>query len=131
MRKKLYLISSILLVAFLTFISLKETFSLASKFISFFDKIAHTCAYIALTFFWSRSLMLFKPSFSVKKVLLIVALFLFIYGIIIEVLQTRLTVSRVGEFQDVIANVLGIVLGSLLVRYIYKLELNYNKGLFF
>jgi len=75
--------------------------------------------------------MLFKPSFSVKKVLLIVALFLFIYGIIIEALQTRLTVSRVGEYQDVIANVLGIVLGSLLVRYIYKLELNYNKGLFF
>ncbi len=62
---------------------------------------------------------------------MIVALFLFIYGIIIEVLQTRLTVNRVGEYQDVIANVLGIVLGSLLVRYINKLELNYNKGLFF
>ena len=75
--------------------------------------------------------MLFKPSYSLKKILVIVALFLLIYGIIIEVLQTKLTMNRMGEFHDVLANVLGIVLGILLFRFIRKLELNYNKGLFF
>lgn len=75
--------------------------------------------------------MLFKPSYSLKKILVIVALFLLIYGIIIEVLQTKLTTNRMGEFHDVLANVLGIVLGILLFRFIRKLELNYNKGLFF
>lgn len=66
-----------------------------------------------------------------KKALMIIATLLILYGIIIEVLQTELTKNRVGEFEDVIANILGILIGAIVFRYIIKWKLNYNKGLFF
>ena len=75
--------------------------------------------------------MYLKPDYKLKKNIIIVSLFLFLYGIIIEVLQSKITLNRVGEYQDILANVLGIFLGALIFRYIRKLELNYNKGLFF
>lgn len=75
--------------------------------------------------------MYLKPEYTLKKNIVIVSLFLFLYGIIIEVLQSKITLNRVGEYQDILANVLGIFLGALIFRYIRKLELNYNKGLFF
>ncbi len=75
--------------------------------------------------------MLLNTSYSLKKVVTIVAIFLFIYGIVVEVLQTELTKNRVGEFEDVIANVLGIIFGAVTFRYIINWKLKYNKGLFF
>ncbi len=39
----------------------------------------------------------------------------FIYGIIIEILQGELTTSRSADFNDVLANSIGIVIGILLV----------------
>ncbi len=78
-----------------------------------------------------RYLLLLKPAFSFKNVILIIAALLILYGIIIEVLQTELTENRVGEFEDVIANILGILIGAITLRYIIKWKLNYNKGLFF
>jgi glycopeptide antibiotics resistance protein len=75
--------------------------------------------------------MLLDPSYPIKKVLIIVAIILTTYGIIIEVLQTELTKNRVGEVEDVIANILGILFGAIVFRYIINRKLNYNKGLFF
>lgn len=131
MRKNLYLFIGILFIGILTFLSLKETISFTSHFFSFTDKILHFGAYVLLTFLWGRYLMLLKPSYSLKKVLSIVAGFLIIYGIIVEVLQTELTKNRVGEIEDVVANVVGIIFGAIVFRYIINWKLNYNKGLFF
>lgn len=131
MRKNIYLICGIGLIGIITFLSLKESFSFASNFFSFTDKIFHMGSYTVLTFFWGRYLLLLKPAFSFKNVILIIAALLILYGIIIEVLQTELTENRVGEFEDVIANILGILIGAITLRYIIKWKLNYNKGLFF
>jgi len=130
-RKNLYLICGVLFIGILTFLSLKESFSFTSNFFSFTDKIFHFGAYILLTILWSRYLMLLDPSYPIKKVLIIVAIILTTYGIIIEVLQTELTKNRVGEVEDVIANILGILFGAIVFRYIINRKLNYNKGLFF
>ena len=131
MRKNLYLFLGILFIGILTFLSLKETISFTSNFFSFTDKILHFGAYVLLTFLWGRYLMLLKPTYSLKKVLSIVSIFLILYGIIVEVLQTELTKNRVGEIEDVVANVVGIIFGAIVFRYIINWKLNYNKGLFF
>lgn len=75
--------------------------------------------------------MLLKPKLSVKKLLIILSASLVLYGIIIEILQTVLTKNRVGEVQDVIANIVGIIFGVIVLRYLINLKLNSNKGLFF
>lgn len=131
MLKNIYLVCGIGFIGIITFLSLKETFSFTANLFSFTDKIFHMGAYVVLTFFWGRYLMLLKPDISMKKALIIVGTLLILYGIIIEILQTELTKNRVGEFEDVIANILGILIGAIVFRYIIKWKLNYNKGLFF
>lgn len=118
MPKNLYLFLLILVIILLTFLSLKESISFGANFVSFIDKIVHASAYIVLTYLFCRYLILSKPSFSLTKILVYVAIVLTIYGIVIEVLQTALTENRVGEFEDVLANISGIALGSFLFRYL-------------
>ena len=65
------------------------------------------------------------------KVLTIVALFLTVYGIIIEVLQSKLTTTRVYDIYDIVANFSGIVFGILIFKFLNKYKLKSNKGLFF
>ena len=117
MPKNLYLFLLILVIILLTFLSLKESISFGPKF-SYIDKIFHASAYIVLTYLCSRYLILSRPSFSLTKILVLVAVVLTIYGIVIEVLQSVLTENRVGEFEDVLANISGIVLGSFIFRYL-------------
>lgn len=118
MPKNLYLFFLILVIILLTVLSLKESISFGSNFVSYIDKIFHASAYIVLTYLCCRYLILSRPSFSLTKILVIVAVFLTIYGIVIEVLQTILTENRVGEFEDVLANISGVVLGSFIFRYL-------------
>lgn len=118
MSKNFYLFFLILIVIILTVLSLKESISFGSNLVPYIDKIFHASAYIVLTYICSRYLILAKPSFSLTKILVIVALFLTIYGIVIELLQTVITENRVGEFEDVLANISGIVLGSFIYRYL-------------
>tara|TARA_B110000091_G_C13638623_1_gene400222 strand:+ start:515 stop:781 length:267 start_codon:yes stop_codon:yes gene_type:complete len=74
--------------------------------ISNVDKIYHLIAYFALTISWLLTLKNLKNKYKV----LIGCIF---YGIIIEVLQTKLTVYRTGELFDFLANTLGGVLALL------------------
>ncbi|MBT8393291.1 MAG: VanZ family protein [Flavobacteriaceae bacterium] len=96
---------------------MKESISIVPRF-DYIDKIFHASAYVLLTYICSRYIMLSKPSYSLTKILIIAALFLTLYGIVIEVLQTTLTENRVGEFEDVLANFSGIILGSFIFRYL-------------
>lgn len=75
------------------------------------DKFLHILAYFVLSSIWYFSLKekIKKPSF---KYTLIVCMI--IYGIILELLQGGMTTYRTGDFYDVIANTIGIILASLL-----------------
>ena len=77
------------------------------------DKVIHALSYTVLMLSWS---MVFrkKQSFRAQSMIVISLLF---FGIIIELLQEVLTVYRVAEIGDVMANFTGIVLGWT----IYKL----------
>ena len=79
------------------------------------DKIGHAIAYFTLAFSW------FQVSGVNKKRLLSVFICCFFYGIIIEVLQATITNYRSGEFYDILANSLGIVLAlAVMVAFFSK-----------
>ncbi|WP_405610003.1 VanZ family protein [Polaribacter sp. Asnod1-A03] len=78
------------------------------------DKVYHLIAYFSLSFSW---LISFYKKKSIKLQIIISCI---IYGIIIEVLQSELTEYRTGDYKDILANTLGIVLGLLIFNQIIK-----------
>jgi VanZ family protein len=78
------------------------------------DKMYHLIAYFTLSSCWLYS---FYKKPALKYIIIISCV---VYGIIIEVLQQTLTLYRTGDFKDVLANTLGIVLGLLVYNQIFK-----------
>lgn len=86
------------------------------------DKVEHILFYTILCLSW---LFYFK-SYKKLKTKLIVALGVFIYGIIIEILQTTLTSYRTGSLYDAFANGIGILIALIFFEKVYKLALPKN-----
>ena len=84
------------------------------------DKVYHLFAYFMLSSCW---LLSFYKKPALKYIIVISCI---IYGIIIEVLQDTLTLYRTGDFKDVLANTLGIVLGLLVFNQFLK-KIDYNS----
>lgn len=81
------------------------------------DKILHSFSYTILSLSW---LFYFKPIQKTKQKLAI-AFGVFLYGTIIEVLQTVLTTNRTGSLYDVLANTVGIFIALVVFETIYKI----------
>lgn len=99
-----------LFIAYLSFIKVpKVDVNVANS-----DKLGHSFAYFTLSLCWL--LTFFRRP---KKKYLIVILCV-VYGIIIEVFQKILTNHRTGDFLDVLANTIGVLLGLVLFNQIIK-----------
>jgi len=98
-------------------ISLSGVPSLGS---SFDDKIYHVLAYVGLAFLW---ITYFKPR-KKKKNLIIIFLFLIMFGAVLELMQHQLNPNRTYDTYDLMANCLGVMFGAIIaVRInIYKLK---------
>lgn len=72
------------------------------------DKWAHFVVFGALYFLWADALS--KNEIEIRMIFRL-ALSLLLYGIIIELIQHYWYASRTGDALDVIANVIGILLG--------------------
>jgi VanZ family protein len=54
-----------------------------------------------------------------------------IYGILIEFLQETLTVYRISDYKDVLANTIGIILAIIVYNKISKkIDVNSNQDLY-
>ena len=83
------------------------------------DKLYHVLAYCILMILWSLTLE--KP--VLKKNLIYLALGCMAFGIIIEAVQGKVNVSRVGDALDIIANILGISIGVIIsYKWIHRLS---------
>ena len=78
------------------------------------DKGYHLFAYFTLTICWLFSF------YKKKNLKYFIVIGCIIYGIVIEVLQHTLTMYRTGDYKDVLANTLGIVLGLVVFNQILK-----------
>jgi glycopeptide antibiotics resistance protein len=102
---------AIVITICIAYLSLIKTTNFPVIAISNIDKIYHLIAYFALTFSWLLALRKHK-----YKVLFACML----YGIILEVLQTTLTVYRAGELLDFLANTLGGLLALVVFNLFFK-----------
>lgn len=81
------------------------------------DKVKHFIAYFVLTFSWILVLY-HRGLFSKNKRKLL--LFLFLYGLLLEVLQMTMTTYRQGDILDLFANLSGILFCYLIFRKIHQ-----------
>ncbi|WP_181858114.1 VanZ family protein [Polaribacter sp. WD7] len=87
-----------------------------TKSVSFtgIDKVFHLLAYFTLGISW---LTAFYRKTKYKYAIIILCI---VYGIIIEILQSKLTNYRTGDYLDILANTLGIFLALFLFNQILK-----------
>lgn len=78
------------------------------------DKLYHSFAYFMLGITWLFTFYK-KPE---KKYIIVISCIIF--GIIIELLQSNLTAYRTGDFLDVLANSLGVLLSLVIFNLIFK-----------
>lgn len=85
------------------------------------DKIVHFTFYFVATIlgcFFARERTAGK--LNVLQAIAIFSLVTIIYGIIIEVLQHKLTVTRDGNIFDALANITGTLVGALMIMVIFS-----------
>ncbi|MCR9227325.1 MAG: VanZ family protein [Flavobacteriaceae bacterium] len=89
--------------------------------IPYADKITHFIFYLGFATMGSLSLReRTSGGLGLGKTLFIVLVFAILYGILIEVLQYTVTIDRMAEFGDVLANTLGAFAGIGLIRWIFS-----------
>lgn len=117
-RIKALLLDNLLIVAILITIAIicLSLLKLPSKgvHVKNIDKAYHSIAYFILALTWLLSFYK-KPS---KKY--IIVLCCIVFGIIIEVLQSTLTIYRTGDYKDVLANSLGVLLALFIFNIFFK-----------
>lgn len=78
------------------------------------DKVYHSIAYFVLSITW---LFAFQKKSQVKYIIVILCIIL---GIIIEVLQSTLTIYRTGDYLDVLANSMGVILALVVFNLFFR-----------
>ena len=120
LERKLYFFVGILLTIIITIgslISVKNVIELPP--VNFVDKFLHLLAYFLLTFSWLGAFANTKRFF--KKDFFIVLL-VFVYGIIIDVLQGTLTTYRQTDLFDLGANLAGIVIAWVFFYLFFSIK---------
>jgi VanZ family protein len=85
--------------------------------ISFADKVFHFGAYAVMTFIWFNYFSSLKMTTKTESIIIAVIIAV-IFGMIIELLQGTITESRQADFNDVIANNVGILISALILWFL-------------
>ncbi|WP_189319364.1 VanZ family protein [Leeuwenhoekiella nanhaiensis] len=84
------------------------------------DKLVHVITYVVFTLLWFTFFYILQAKTNDFKQSLIKSCgFALVYGIIIEALQALVTSSRSADFNDFLANLVGIC-AAVLVIYAFK-----------
>jgi len=110
MVKKLLLPIAIIYTIWLTIVSLISLSSVPSLGSSFDDKIYHFIAYFILAFLW---VTYFKPT-KKRQIILIVFVCNILFGAILELVQHQLNSNRTYDNLDLLANCLGVIIGTII-----------------
>lgn len=92
----------------------------ASKLgIPYLDKLFHFALYFLFQIIWTQLIFDSKKTASTEAVYYL-AFVLFIYGIVIEVLQEFITSTRSFEYWDILANSIGLIVALLASKSFFK-----------
>lgn len=89
--------------------------------IPYMDKVVHICMYGGLCgVLWIEYLRSHKKRFSKRRAILITILFPILFSGSIELGQEYLTDNRSGEWLDLMANSIGVLLAALFGYFIFR-----------
>lgn len=111
MHKWQWLFLAISYTVALTIISLINLDDFPKLDVDYEDKIFHVLAYGLLNLLWFYTLLNLK----IVRPVLMAMVFSLVYGIILEVLQGQLTITRKLDIIDVLANSIGVTIVSLFI----------------
>ena len=117
-KRHLFAILFVSWMAFVTFSSLYsfEGDDLSSFNIPYADKLVHFTFYFVAVILGSLYVLQLKDRQQViLRKIGILAFFLVLFGIIIEVIQEKLTVDRFGDVIDALANTTGVIIGFMVI----------------
>ena len=119
LKVKIILLIAVSLTAAILFLSLIRVDNLPDLQVKEMDKYYHSFAYFILTMSW-LSFFQVRDNTLKKKLLILISIALTIFGIVIELLQRILTNYRLFDYQDMIANTIGVLIATLLFLGIRK-----------
>ena len=125
-KKNIFSILLALLIMYLSLISSEKFERVPFLNIPFLDKIVHFGMYFLLM---SAIIFVNRKTLESTRRLFIISLIPLLYGIMIEVLQSMLTVNRSGSFYDVVFNTSGIYVSILIwlsIKPFKKKRSNWN-----
>ena len=111
-RIKILLLNNLFLIAFtvtigILYLSLIKVTNIPNLEVKNIDMIFHSFAYFVLATCW---LFTYYKKPKIKYIIIAACVF---FGIIIELLQTKLTAYRTGDLIDVLANAFGVLLALI------------------
>ena len=112
MPRKVYLVLAVLYTLALTVASLITLKGMPELGTDMDDKLYHVLAYMILFIIWCFALS--KP--IGRKRLIALALYCIAFGIIIEAIQGKVNVNRMADILDVVANIIGVLVGFIIGR---------------
>jgi len=84
------------------------------------DKLGHAFIFSVLVFFIMLGLIKYwRFSFLLKKIRIVAFIVSVLYAIAIELIQHYFTVDRIGDYWDVIADIIGSAMGWLVFYSVY------------
>ncbi len=120
MKAYLYPISWAL---FILFLSANPGINLPESFwdLLAIDKLAHAFVYGVLSCLLLYSFFL-NDQKNIQKMKMISIIISSIYGILMEIMQYLFFPNRYFEFLDILANIIGAIIGVSIYRYFFKLK---------
>ncbi|WP_334213847.1 VanZ family protein [Salinimicrobium catena] len=111
----LFLIPAIVYTIGILYLSLINLADTPVKELGMSDKVMHGGAYFGLNLLWMFFVIFnYKNNRFLAKIL-VISLAAIVFGILIEVLQDRLTTYRQLDLYDVLANSIGVVSAGIIV----------------
>ena len=123
LKKHLFALSFISWMVLVTLLSLfsfsSDTMGMIN--IPHFDKLVHFIFYLVATFLCYAFLWeVGRNRLSTVKAMGIAICFAILYGIVIEVIQSELTLTREGDFLDILANSLGAIFAAGVIKFLFS-----------
>ena len=119
LKAKIMLLIAASLTIGIIFLSLIRVNNLPDLKVKEMDKFYHAIAYFTLTLSWLSFFQIKNSTLKLNFFLLIITA-LTIFGIVIEVLQRVVTNYRLFDYQDMIANTIGVLIAAFLFLAIRK-----------
>lgn len=110
-RKNIYSILVALLLLYLSLTNSEKFQNTSLVNIPYMDKIVHFGMYFVMM---SVIILEHRKSLKNSRILFLFALIPLAYGVLMEILQSTLTVTRTGDFYDALADAAGILVSVLL-----------------